>query len=121
MMRLGTDLADIDLMRIQIDESQNDFVAAFLSPSERTEVGADVGRIATRWAAKEATMKALGHGFGDLDPRDIEVTVDEHGRPGLVLRGRAAALANEIGVVHWELSLSRTAGIASAVVIGTGR
>jgi holo-[acyl-carrier protein] synthase len=72
--------------------------------------------LAARFAAKEAVAKALG-APGNLRWHDAEVTVVEHGRPLLEVRGTVAARAAELGVTGWHLSMSHDAGIASAVVI----
>lgn len=77
-------------------------------------------RLAARFAAKEATMKALGVGLGACRMTDIEVARDPSGRPHLVLVGRAHALALDHGVARWHLTLTHTALVAFAVVLGQG-
>lgn len=74
-------------------------------------------RLAARFAAKEAAMKALGAGFGDVAFREVEVVRARSGRVGLRLSGRAAARADDAGVTGWHLSLSHTAGLAVAVAV----
>src|SRR5438874_7290129 len=74
-------------------------------------------RLAARFAAKEAVMKALGVGLGAFRFHDVEVVNAPSGKPELVLRGRAAALANELGVRGWELSLTHTDRTAHAVAV----
>jgi holo-[acyl-carrier protein] synthase len=75
-----------------------------------------VPSLAARFAAKEAVMKSLGVGLGAFDWWDIEVRRRRGGQPDLVVRGRAAALARQRGVVGWQLSLTHTQSVASAVV-----
>jgi holo-[acyl-carrier protein] synthase len=75
--------------------------------------------LAARFAAKEALAKALG-APGDLHWHDAEVTVGEHGRPLLTVRGTVARRAEVLGVTSWHVSLSHDGGIASAVVIAEG-
>jgi holo-[acyl-carrier protein] synthase len=75
--------------------------------------------LAARFAAKEAVAKALG-APGDLQWHDAEITVGEHGRPLLAVRGTVAARAAQLGVTHWHVSLSHDGGIASAVVVAEG-
>ncbi len=72
--------------------------------------------LAARFAAKEAVMKALGVGLGAFRWEDVEVVRQASGRPELVLRHRAAALAREQGVGSWRVSLTHTEHTASAVV-----
>ncbi|MDT0274983.1 holo-ACP synthase [Blastococcus goldschmidtiae] len=75
--------------------------------------------LAARFAAKEALAKALG-APGDLRWHDTEVTVGDHGRPHLEVRGSVAGRAAQLGVTTWHVSLSHDGGIASAVVVAEG-
>jgi holo-[acyl-carrier protein] synthase len=75
-------------------------------------------RYAARFAAKEAGMKALGTGWrGGLSWRDLEVANLPSGRPTLRLSGKAAEIAERLGVRQISLSLTHTAAQALAVVI----
>ncbi len=71
---------------------------------------------AARWAAKEATMKALGRLFGW---QEIEV-LRTNGPPTIAVYGRAAERAKKLGVVRFHLTLSHDAGLAIAYVIAEG-
>ena len=72
-----------------------------------------VESLAARFAAKEATMKALGAGWPRISWQEIEV-VRGTGRPGLALTGRAATLC---GAGQLALSLAHDGGMAIAQVI----
>jgi holo-[acyl-carrier protein] synthase len=74
-------------------------------------------RLAARFAAKEAAMKALGVGLGAFAFHDVEVVNEESGAPGLRVTGRAAELALGKGVAAWRVSLTHTDSVAMAVVI----
>ena len=75
-------------------------------------------RYAARFAAKEAGMKALGTGWrGGLGWRDIEVTNLRSGRPTLSFHGKAAEIAEKLGVRNIALSITHTAEQAMALVI----
>ncbi|MGY1743823.1 MULTISPECIES: holo-ACP synthase [unclassified Blastococcus] len=87
-----------------------------VTPSGRPRSGES---LAARFAAKEALAKALG-APGDLRWHDAEVTVGEHGRPHLEVRGTVARRAYQLGVTSWHLSLSHDGGIASAFVLAEG-
>lgn len=82
--------------------------------------------LAARFAAKEATLKALGTGLtAKLSWRDIEVIKDFSGAPRLVLRGAAEEIARSQGLVTSSLSLSHSVSYAIAIVLylndGAGR
>jgi holo-[acyl-carrier protein] synthase len=74
--------------------------------------------LAARFAAKEAAAKALGTGisYGVAWP-EIEVVRLRSGKPTLQLHGRAAALAERMGVVRMHLSLTHSRSTALAVVV----
>ena len=93
------------------------FTAAELqTPSDIPRTGES---LAARFAAKEAVGKALGTP-GNLAWTDAEVTVGDHGRPHLEIRGTVADRAAELGVTSWHLSLSHDGGMAAAVVLAEG-
>ena len=75
-------------------------------------------RFAARFAAKEAGMKALGTGWrGGLGWRDLEVTNLPSGRPTLAFHGKAAEIAEKLGVRNVSLSITHTKDQAMAMVI----
>lgn len=75
-----------------------------------------VPSLAARFAAREATMKALGLGLGAFGFHDVYVVRADSGAPLLVVRGRAAQLAGERGVTRWHVSLTHTDHLAIAFV-----
>lgn len=76
---------------------------------------------AARFAAKEAAAKALGTGISHgVNWLEIEVVREPSGRPTLRLHGRAAAIANRLGVTRAALSLTHTAELAMASVVLEG-
>lgn len=77
-------------------------------------------RLAARFAAKEAVMKALGVGLGAFRLRDVEVVRKRGGAPVVALHGKAAVLADERGVTAWHLSLTHSDSMAMAVAIAVG-
>jgi holo-[acyl-carrier protein] synthase len=85
---------------------------------ERADAAGSAARLAARFAAKEAVMKALGVGVGAFRFQDVEVVRAPSGQPSLAVTGAAAALAGELGVAVWHVSLTHTATVAQAVVIG---
>lgn len=119
VIRTGVDLVELAEMKRRVERSSNDLLNAFLTPQERQDVGTRVDRAGTRWAAKEATMKALGAGLGTIDPRDIEV-MKTSDVPTLQLHGSARDHADRLGLTEWSVSLSHTDNYAIASVVAIG-
>lgn len=74
-------------------------------------------RLAARFAAKEAAIKALGLGGHDVGWRQIEVASLPSGACELRLHGEARALADAAGAADLALSLSHEGDFATAVVV----
>jgi len=119
---MGTDLVEIDRFRLAMQRRAK-LGERLFSDDERAyaERHRDPApRLAARFAAKEAVMKALGVGLGAFKLRDVEVARRKSGAPELVLRGKATALAERRGVTGWQLSLTHTDSMAMAVAIALG-
>ena len=81
-------------------------------------------RLAGRFAAKEAVLKALGTGWrGGIEFRDIETLPDPLGKPLVVLYRKTADLARTLGIDHILVSISHAGeyAVASAIAIGEDR
>jgi holo-[acyl-carrier protein] synthase len=74
-------------------------------------------RLAARFAAKEAAMKALGVGLGACKLHDLEVVRGEGGEPSLVLRGAAVEVCAARGATELLLSMTHTELTAQAIVL----
>ncbi|MDB5108217.1 MAG: holo-acyl-carrier-protein synthase [Candidatus Binatus sp.] len=76
---------------------------------------------AGRFAAKEATMKALGTGWNrNVGWNEIEVVRERGKAPTIVLSGKAAAFARRKQISAFHLSITHTADQAIAHVIAEG-
>jgi holo-[acyl-carrier protein] synthase len=116
---VGTDLVDVERFRTAMTRTVS-LVDRLFTEDERAYASDQhdpAKSLAARFAAKEATMKALCAGLGDVDFHDIEVVRQEGGAPVLSVRGRAEQLAHTRGVTQWHVSLSHTESVAMAVVI----
>jgi holo-[acyl-carrier protein] synthase len=116
---VGIDAVDIDRFRTVLARRRHLgarlFTAGELAYADRA---ADpVPRLATRFAAKEAVMKALGVGLGAFGFHDVAVVRRGLDAPFLVLRGAAAERAGAAGALRWHLSLTHTDQVALAVVV----
>lgn len=72
---------------------------------------------AARFAAKEAVLKALGTGLRGGEIIEIEVTLDDLGKPGIKLYGYHKELAEKLGVKNILVSLSHSQENAVAYVV----
>jgi holo-[acyl-carrier protein] synthase len=117
MIRCGIDTIEIQRLEEGIERFGDRFLNRFFTPAEREQCGDKPSRLAARFAAKEAVGKALGTGIGDVSWKEIEILSDERRRPVLHLHGAAATLAAELGLVHWDVSLTHTDTLASAVAV----
>jgi len=76
-------------------------------------------RLAARFAAKEAVMKACGVGVGSTGWKTIEVKKMRSGAPMVVLHGTAQDLADRVGIKNMHITLTHTDMSAAAFVVGT--
>lgn len=75
-------------------------------------------RYAARFAAKEAAFKALGTGWREgVRWLDVEVRNEPSGKPELLLHGRAAELARELGVTRMAITISHADHYAVVQVV----
>ena len=80
--------------------------------------GSKFASYAARFAAKEATMKALGTGWSNgIAWCDVEVLRDEKGAPSIRLSGRALKCFDEMGARKAHISLSHSRDLAIAQVV----
>ncbi len=119
MTRIGIDLVELDRFRALLSRRPKVGERLF-TDYERSSLARrhdPVPGLAARFAAKEATMKALGVGLGAFAFADVEVRRLKSGAPQLQLTGKAAELAGAAGLADWAVSLTHTDKTASAVVI----
>jgi holo-[acyl-carrier protein] synthase len=76
--------------------------------------------LAARFAAKEATLKALGGNISGFSWHDIQVSGERGQQPKLVLSGGVARRAALSGVTSTHLSMSHDGGMAIAFVVVDG-
>lgn len=117
---VGLDLVDVQLVADLIDDGGQPFLDACWTAAEQAVCQDDPERLAGRWAAKEAVMKCLGAGIGEIEPTDIEIVTLPSGAPAVVLRARAAAIARARRLAGCHVSLSHEKGWAAAVAVAQG-
>jgi holo-[acyl-carrier protein] synthase len=121
---VGVDVVDLDRFE-SVMTRQKSFLDRVFTADEREycdkakATSVRCQRYAARFAAKEAVMKALGCGLGAYGFHDVEVARnDDSGEPSLLVKGKAAVLADERGITRWMLSLSHSDLVAIALVAG---
>jgi len=122
-IRVGIDLASVadvaDALAMHGDHYlRRVFTDREVGECRDAEGSVDPERLAARFAAKEAALKALAAPpeFG-LALTCIEVTTGRHGAPELSLGERASELARRAGVGALSLSLTHEGAYAAAVVV----
>ncbi|MBW8888619.1 MAG: holo-ACP synthase [Fibrobacteres bacterium] len=114
---IGTDICHIERIKKLAPEA----VARILTPSEAEYCGRYTSpheRIAGRFAAKEAILKALGTGWsGGLGWGQMEILPDTSGAPLVTLTGAAHAKLRELGATRCLVSISHQAEYAVAFAI----
>ena len=120
----GVDIVEVSRIARLLREHGERFVERTYTPAEaelcRATRRSDE-RFASRFAMKEAVVKALGTGFAQgVAHTDVATLNEETGRPVVELVGGAARVAKELGITQWRVSLSDSEAycIASAIAIG---
>jgi holo-[acyl-carrier protein] synthase len=120
---VGIDLVDVLAMTHLIENGGQMFVDDAWTPLEQQQALGDCRRLAGRWAIKEAVMKALGHGLGEISPLDIQTHSTKSGALVLELDASAALAADSIGASAWHISVAYDGSwaIGAAVAVRSGR
>lgn len=119
---LGVDLVNIERMKCILGRTPR-FSVRVYTEEERSYCESTTQphiHYATRFAAKEAVLKALGTGFAcGIAPADVEVFRNQYGRPAVKLYRRAKEVAQKQGVREIPVSLSytHTEAVACAMAI----
>ena len=116
-------ITGIDIIEIaRIGEVLNKYGVRFLNriytDSEQKYCKGRAAQLASRFAAKEAVMKALGTGIRGVGWKYIEIKRERGGPPYIQLHGRGQARASKMGLSEISLSLSHSNDFAVASVVG---
>lgn len=117
LVSVGVDVIEIARIQRALDDFGERFLRKVYTERERDRYGARVSELAARFAAKEATSKALGTGIRGIRWREMEVLSNRRGKPVLVLHGSAAARAEMLGLMAFDVSLSHSRTDALAFVV----
>lgn len=121
-MQLGSDICSVKRIEKIYQRYGEQFLDRILTPEEKAYVLSSpknsTCRLAARFAAKEAVAKALGIGLSGISFQEIEIGRKDSGKPLVNLHGKARCLAQELGINHFEITLSHESEYAIAFVLG---
>jgi holo-[acyl-carrier protein] synthase len=117
---IGTDIVSVSRMTSNLQQYGEKFAHKILTDAEFADfqqAPSQAHFLAKRFAAKEATAKALGTGFSQgLSLKHIGVTHDNNGKPLLEYFERAKELVAELGIEQSNISIADEAEHAVAFV-----
>ena len=117
LVAVGIDVIEIGRIRRALDDFGERFLRKVYTERERERYAGRVAELAARFAAKEATSKALGTGIRGIRWREMEILSNRRGKPVLVLHGGAAERAARLGLVAFDVSLTHSRTDAMAFVV----
>ena len=113
------DIIEISRIEEAIDRWGERFFKRIYTDHELKLCKSKPGRLASRFAGKEAVMKALGTGTKGVGWREIEISSERSGKPLVQLYGKARDKAASLGLGALQISLSDSKEYAVAVVVST--
>lgn len=117
----GVDIVEVARMKSAYERWGIQFAEKVLTPSERDSLlirKDSAVYLASRFAAKEAFLKALGTGFSrGISWHDMEVVRKKGERPYLSISGAACDIMKKMGAEKVHLSISHEKKYAIAQVI----
>ncbi len=121
VLGLGLDLCPVHRMEGAVGRHGDRFLDRIFTADEKAycrQAGRPFESLAGRFAAKEATSKALGAPRG-IGWHDVEVVAAVRGAAGpkVVLRGVAQRVATQRGVDSVLVSITHADGMAAAVAV----
>ncbi len=120
MLGVGIDLVEVRDVTESVSVHGERYLERIFDAIERRECGSDAGRLAMRFAVKEATIKALMAEDG-LPWRSISVRVDGTGGAAKVtLHGEAAATATRRQIARVSATVVRRRSSVAALVLAEG-
>ena len=115
---IGVDIIEIARIQEAIDRWGERFLRRVYTESELRLCRKKPGRLAARFAGKEAVMKALGTGAKGISWREIEIVAEPSGKPLVHLYGKAQDRADGLSLDKLAISLSDSKEYAIAFVVG---
>ncbi len=122
ILGIGLDIVDLDRIEEVLKKWGDKFIDKILTPNEKRSIPKNrVQYVGSRFAAKEAMVKALGTGFSyGISFKDIEIISQANSSPEIVLNGNAKIVADKKKIKRIFLSISHEKNIATAAVVLEG-
>ena len=117
MLTTGVDIIEINRVRGVLERYGQRFLNRVFTPDEIAYCRGRAPNLAARFAAKEATMQALGTGVRGVGWKDIEVVRHDSGAPAIKLHKRGESRAQRLAVQEISISLSHSREYAVAFVV----
>ncbi len=117
MIYTGVDLIEIPRIAGVLSRYPTRFLEKVYTEGEQRYSRGRPPQLASRFAAKEAVMKALGTGVRGVPWKDVEVTRRMGQAPEILLHRKAKARADKMGIFRFALSLSHSREFAVASVV----
>ncbi len=118
MLVTGIDIIEIERIESVVARWGDRFLHRIYTDQELDFCRGQISRLAARFAAKEAAVKALGTGIRGIGWTEVEVVRQKGEAPSLRLHGKAAQKAKSLGIRELALSLSHSRDYAVASVVG---
>lgn len=118
MLTNGVDIIEISRIRKIVELWGKRFLDRIYTDTELQICKGKPERLASRFAGKEAVMKALGTGARGISWREIEITAESSGKPIVNLYGKAQEKAGSLGLERLAISLSDSREYSVAFVVG---
>ena len=120
----GVDIIELAEFGALVERSGTMFLSRCFTAAELAYAGDGpnrCARLAARFAAKEAVLKAIGTGWtSGISWKDIEIVHHPSGAPSVNVSGVFARIAGKSRIACFHLSLSHTKALAMASVIAVG-
>jgi holo-[acyl-carrier protein] synthase len=122
ILGLGLDIVEIERISRSYARFRNRLIKKILTAKEIESLPQNpVSYLASRFAAKEAGVKALGTGFAEgITFQHLEIKSSKTGQPYLYFFGPAYKKAMSLGCKKVHLSITHSQNTAAAVVILEG-
>jgi holo-[acyl-carrier protein] synthase len=118
MHRVGVDIIELARIKEAIAQYGERFLHRVYTDAEIAYCEGRVNQLATRFAAKEAVVKALGPDNSGISWKDMEVVSGGDGAPSIKLHGKAIERFNALGLTDLAVSMSHSKDYAVASVVG---